>query len=1239
MHRPSPHDGLLVDDRTPSVRRPQRSGLFGLLIAVSGVTGCIEDWKGSDADGDGYGVVDGDCWDKVEGPPGSGLSGADIHPGADDPWYDGVDSDCGGEDDFDPDGDGWVKEEAHIGQATLGIPGSGEDHQGAGDCINTPEEEAGITVDPLSTVDPGSLSAADFNPGAPDSWYDGVDHDCDGRDDYDADEDGDRSSTEGDGTDCADDDPIRAGTFDELCDPEGIDEDCDELVNGDDPSVDPDSSFPAYADIDEDGFGDDSTAIIVCDLPDGMVADNTDCDDTRNDVHPDADEVCDAADVDENCNGLSDDDDAPSLIAYADTDVAWADSDGDDYGAGDPINVCDPGDELALNDEDCDDTNENINPVATEICDGGVDNNCDSLADDLDPAVDLSTGTVFYADTDSDGFGDPLNDTTACAVPSGYSADNTDCDDTSGAVNPSATEVCNTIDDDCDTDIDDADSSVSYGSTDVWYADADSDGYGDSATTTQACSEPSGYVDPDVEPDVDCDDTNSAVNPGEAEICDASDTDEDCDGLSDDDDPGVLSGGYTTWYADSDNDGYGDASVSQDLCDVPSGYVADDQDCNDGDNAIHPGAQEVCDAADVDEDCDGDSDDDDSSVDITTYDTFYRDADTDSYGDAATTLDACDEPSGYVTDDQDCNDARSDVNPAAQEVCDGADVDEDCDGDSDDDDSSVDASGYSTFYLDADGDGYGISGTTLDACDEPSGYADVDEDCDDAVDTTYPGAPETCNDGVDADCDPTNCILESGDIEDASDVVWRGENVLDSFGFRVAIVPDVNSDGVPDLVTSAYLHDRTTASGATNSGAVYISSSLEDVQLDDGTVSTVSYTTRILGDEDADRLGTGLAGGDFNNDGVGDLVMGAVLADNGPGGSFSQSGRFYLFLGPISAGTLETRSGDEDVYTGSTTSDDNLGWASAVGDIDGDVYNDLAVSAPQCAESSTGATTTDAGAGVVHVLPGDTGTSWFDVSQSSSNGIEFLGDTTGDCAGLALVFIDSDGSGFDELVVGAPHSVSNSRGTVYITDATQSGTQLLSDELALKGWSNNQDVGTALAKSDVNGDGYADLLIGAPGVTSDDGMVYVMYGNATFGSTPASVLGTTTADASIAAPSGTQGQLGYSLAGTGDLDDDGTEDVVIGNWLDDTAGTNAGGAWIAHGPLSGTITLDSSTNVQLTGKNATEFAGVSVASGYDLNPDTTGATNPINDIVVGANTAKDSGAKKGSTYIIFGQGD
>ncbi|MFT4978235.1 MAG: hypothetical protein ACI8S6_004143, partial [Myxococcota bacterium] len=117
----------------------------------------------------------------------------------------------------------------------------------------------------------------------------------------------------------------------------------------------------------------------------------------------------------------------------------------------------------------------------------------------------------------------------------------TDCDDDDSAINPDAAEACDGVDNNCDGDTDE-------GVTLTFYADSDGDDYGDLAATTEACEAASGFVD---NAD-DCDDSDAAISPAGAEVCDS--VDNNCDGDIDED--AAVDAG--TWYGDGDGDGYGD---------------------------------------------------------------------------------------------------------------------------------------------------------------------------------------------------------------------------------------------------------------------------------------------------------------------------------------------------------------------------------------------------------------------------------------------------------------------------------------------------------------------------------------------------------------------------------------------------------------------------------------------------------------------------------------------------------
>jgi len=619
---------------------------------------------------------------------------------------------------------------------------------------------------------------------------DGVDNNCDGQidegvlntyyDDVDGDGFGDPTGAEeacapaaGQSTnpdDCDDTDASVYPGAEELCD--SIDNNCDGIVDDGDIQT-------WYADADNDGFGDPETSIEECAPPSGWVLDASDCDDADAAVNPDGTEVCNEVD-----------DDCDEVVDEGVTSVFYRDEDGDSYGqVGSTTDGCAPPEGYAETPGDCDDAAAAVYPGATELC-NEIDDDCDGLVD-----IGAADASTWYADADADGYGDPTTATDACSQPSGTVSDSTDCDDGAAAVNPAATEVCNSIDDDCDGLTDDDDSSVDLSTATTWYDDDDGDGYGDAGASTLSCDAPSGTVTDNT----DCNDSSSAVHPAASEVCNS--IDDDCDGLTDDDDSSVDLSTGSTFYTDSDGDGYGNASSTTQACDAPSDSVSDNTDCDDSSAAVNPAASEVCNS--IDDDCDSLVDDDDSSVDLSTATTWYDDDDGDSYGDAGASTLSCDAPSGAVTDASDCDDTSAAVNPAATEVCNS--IDDDCDSLVDDDDSSLDTSTGSTFYDDDDGDGYGDASASTRACVQPGGTVTTTTDCDDTNSSIHPGATELCN-LEDDDCDGTiddgtmgsgaACPAESCDeILSDQPASASGTYYIDFDGTATATTCDMVTDG------------------------------------------------------------------------------------------------------------------------------------------------------------------------------------------------------------------------------------------------------------------------------------------------------------------------------------------------------------------------------------------------------------------------------------------------------------
>ena len=517
--------------------------------------------------------------------------------------------------------------------------------------------------------------------------------------------------------DCDDTNPFISPIAAERCN--GLDDDCngltDEGVTG--------QCSPFYKDGDADGWGDGDDSLCLC-SPDGeYTATRTgDCDDTRIDVYPFADELCDGENaVDDDCDGETDEEDSLGCVVY------FRDGDGDGFGLADDSRcLCAPAAPYAaIVAGDCDDTRNTSRPGATESC-NSRDDDCDGQTDEVN-ATGCST---WLRDSDGDSFGLALDSQCLCAPNNTYRANlGGDCDDSRLDVNPGFTELCDGRDNDCNGVADDPGATFCS----PYFTDVDGDTWG--VGTSQCLCAPTGLVT--ATRTGDCNDLAASAFPGSTERC--NQVDDDCDGQTDE----GNAVGCTTFLRDVDGDGFGIAGNTQCLCAPGPIYRALlSGDCDDGNVNRSPGEPEVCN--NFDDDCDLSADPDGSSGCLLRY----ADSDRDGFGVSETLRCLCNAAAPWdAAAGGDCDDDALATSPNATEVCNGRD--DDCDGLADE----VGATGCTTYYLDADGDRVGVAGQSLCLCGPQAAYsATVAGDCDDGDARRTPGKTEVCN-NIDDDCD------------------------------------------------------------------------------------------------------------------------------------------------------------------------------------------------------------------------------------------------------------------------------------------------------------------------------------------------------------------------------------------------------------------------------------------------------------------------------------------------------
>ncbi len=471
--------------------------------------------------------------------------------------------------------------------------------------------------------------------------------------------------------------------------------------------------------------------------------------------------------------------------------------------------------------------------------------------------------------------------------------------------------------------------------------------------------------------------------------------------------------------------------------------------------------------------------------------------------------------------------------------------------------------------------------------------------------------------------------LNLADLNGANGFKLTGEAAGNQTGLSVSSAGDFNGDGFGDLIVGAPYAGVNNAFGAAY--VVFGSDSGFAPELDLGALNGTDGF-RIDGVVEGETLGFSVSGaGDVNGDGFDDLIIGdAGTTDGG-----AEATTYVVFGQTISVGPVfdvTTLSGANGFRL--ISGDAGQVAVAGAGDVNGDGFGDVIVGT-KIAQRPAGDSS-----GAAYVFFGNA-TGFADIvdlaALDGTNGFKLTG-AESDYAGSAVSGAgDINGDGFDDVIVGATRQPAGEPGAAYVFFGKALGFAADLDLAGLNGANgfkfrggySGGGAGSALsAAGDLNGDGFADLIVGAPGASSGAGAVHVIYGKpfaflAEIGTPDVQLDGEKANDA-----------LGTSVSHIGDFNGDGFGDVLVGA---SHQGGGRGSSYVVFGALysfgytdQGLGGLDNKTGLKIFGAAAGDNSGRSVSAAGDVNGD------GFADLIIGASQELSAGA--GAAYVVFGFG-